>query len=55
MNDNGPVKTVKIGNKEICIIVVNIYNDGKSASELKKPLPYFIEDKYLLNFQEEEL
>ncbi|MCM3547826.1 hypothetical protein M4D48_04465 [Alkalihalobacillus clausii] len=53
INDKSPVKTVKIGNKEICIIVVNLFSDGKSASELKKPLPYIIEDKYLLNIQED--
>ncbi|MEN2766841.1 hypothetical protein [Ornithinibacillus xuwenensis] len=54
MNENSHVKTVKMGNKEIYIIVVNLFTDGKSASEIKKPLPYIIEDKYLLNFQEEE-
>ncbi|GAJ41787.1 MULTISPECIES: hypothetical protein [Anoxybacillaceae] len=52
-NDDSPIKSVKLGDKEIYIIVVNLYSDGKSASEIKKPLPYIIDDTYLLNFEEE--
>lgn len=47
------VKCITLGDKTIYIIVVNVYNHNKSASQLKKPLPYIIEDSYLKNFDEE--
>lgn len=49
---NEVVKTIILGNKIIYIIVVNIFDNGKTASELKKPLPYIIEDSFLINLEE---
>lgn len=53
LNDE-PIKSIQLGNKVIYIICVNIYDDGKSASERKKPLHYLIEDAYLRNLEEAE-
>jgi len=48
------VKNITIGDKTIYIIVVNVFNHHKSASQLKKPLPYIIEDSYLKNLDDED-
>lgn len=44
-------KKIQIGNKIIYIIVVNLFDHGLSASELKKTVPYIIEDDYLKNLE----
>jgi hypothetical protein len=48
-----PVKSIRIGDKLIYILVVNLFGHQKSASQLKKPLPYIIEDSYLKNMNED--
>lgn len=50
---NQEVKSIIIGNKVIYIIVVNIFVSNKTASQMRKPLPYIIEDSYLANFDED--
>lgn len=48
-----PIKSIQIGNKVIYIIVVNVFCNTKSASEMRKPLPYLIQDSYLKNIEED--
>ena len=48
-----PIKSIRLGDKLIYILVVNIFEQHKSASQLKKPLPYIIEDSYLKNLDED--
>ncbi|MFB0843225.1 hypothetical protein [Paenibacillus oleatilyticus] len=47
-------KSIRIGDKTIFVLVIDIYPSPKTASERQKPLPYVIEDSYLLNLNEEQ-
>jgi len=49
------LKSITIGDKTIFIIVVNLFVSNKTASQMKKPLPYIIEDSYLKNLDDSEM
>lgn len=52
MDAETDIKKIQIGNKIIYIIVVDLFINSLSASELKKTIPYVIEDAYLKNLEE---